>query len=368
MITPSNKAQQIKNADDQISLRELVLKMGAWWHYILSKWKIIAIAVILGAIAGLVYSFIKKPSYKASMSFVLEEQKGGGGSLGSMSDLASLVGINLGGAEGAGLFTGDNIMEFIKSKRIITKTLLTKVNIEGKEQLLINRYVKANDLDKKWAKNPRLSGFHFISDTSSYFLQDSLLSAFQKAILKNNLVIRKPDKKLTIIQLDITSTDELFAKAFCEALIQNVTDFYVETRTKKSAENLAILTKQVDSVRHELNSAIGGVAAATQANPNPNAAFQMLRVPSQRIQVDVQANTAILSELVKQQELAKLNLRNDKPLIQSLDVPTLPLEKSKIGKMLGMFLGAFLAGFIVVLSLSVRRIYLEIMQADKAYG
>ena len=130
----------------------------------------------------------------------------------------------------------------------------------------------------------------------------------------------------------VETKDELFAKAFCEKLITNAAEFYIRTRTKKSQDNLNVLTKQVDSVRKELNTAIGGVAAATDANPNPNKAFQSLAVASKTRTVDVQANTAILTELVKNQELARMTLRNDKPLIQVLDRPILPLEKNKTGK------------------------------------
>ncbi|HWV71948.1 MAG TPA: hypothetical protein VN040_09545, partial [Pseudosphingobacterium sp.] len=178
---------------------------------------------------------------------------------------------------------------------------------------------------------------------------------------KGDLTVDKPDKKLSIMQVDFKSTDELFAKAFCEKLIQNVTNFYVENRTAKSIENLTILTRQVDSVRRELNAALGGMAAATDANPNANEAFQALRVPSQKRQVDVQANTAILTELVKQQELAKLNVQNDKPLIQSLDRPVLPLEKEKVGKIKGITIGGFIFGFFTVLYLILKRLFREIM-------
>jgi len=359
----SNKEK--KTADEEISLRELLLKIGEWWRYLLSKWKTIVIAGLLGAVLGLAYSFIRKPLYTASFSFVLDEQKAGGG-LSQMSGLASLVGINLGGMEGAGLFTSDNIMEFIKSKRIIKQTLLSKANFEGREELLIDRYVDIYDLRDGWKKKEELVNFKFIPDSSNYYLQDSLFSLYYKDIIKNTLTINKPDKKLNIIQLDIESPDELFSKAFCERLIQNVTDFYIQTRTKKSSENLAILSKQVDSVRRELNEAIGGVAMATDANPNPNEAFQRLRVSSQKRQVDVQANTAILSELVKQQEIAKLDLRNNKPLIQALDRPILPLEEDKIGKVKGIVIGGFLLGFFTVLYLIVKRVFKEILYTKDA--
>jgi len=360
----AEQVSQTKNTgEEEISLRELLLKVGEWWRYLLSKWKVIVIAGMIGGVLGLVYSITRKPTYKASFSFVLDEQKAGGG-LSQMSGLASLVGINLGGMEGAGLFTSDNIMEFIKSKRIIKMTLLSKANFEGKEELLIDRYVNMYNLRNGWSENEDLVNFKFIPDSSNYYLQDSLFSLYYKNIITKTLTINKPDKKLNIIQLDIESPNELFSKIFCERLIQNVTDFYVQTRTKRSTENLAILTKQVDSVRNELNNAISGVASAADANPNANAAFQRLRVSSQRRQVDVQANTAILSELVKQQEIAKLDLRNNKPLIQALDRPVLPLEKDRVGKAKGLVIGGVLVGFLTVLFLMIKRLFREIMRPE----
>src|SRR5690606_22167694 len=141
-------------------------------------------------------------------------------------------------------------------------------------------------------------------------------------------------------------------------------EFYVQTRTLKANENLDVLTHQVDSVRRELNEAIRGVAAATDANPNPNRAFQSLRVQSQLHTVDVQANTAILTELVKNQELAKITLRNEKPVIQVLDKPILPLDNDKVGKLKAIVIGGSLGGFLSCLVLLMIRLYRQIMSGD----
>lgn len=362
----AEQANKTRTSEDEISLRELLLKIGDWWQYLRAKWLTVVIAALIGGALGLAYSFWKKPVYTASLNFVLDEQKGGG--MGGMSSLASLVGINLGVMEGAGLFTNDNIMEFIKSKRMIRQTLLTTVDIEGKKELLIDRYVRINKLNRKWKDHPSLANFTFRADTGSFFLQDSLISLYYKDIIKNEMTIEKPDKKLSIIQLDIKSEDELYAKIFCEQLIKNVTDFYVETLTKKSSENLTILTKQVDSVRSELNEALNAVATSTDANPSPNAAFQRLKVPSQKRQVDVQANTAILTELVRQQEIARLNVQNDKPLIQALDRPILPLEKQRVGKIKGIVIGGFIFGFLCVFGLIAKRLVKELMEEETAHG
>src|SRR5690606_19611836 len=125
---------------------------------------------------------------------------------------------------------------------------------------------------------------------------------------------------------------ELFAKAFVEQLLQNVKEFYTEVQTKKASENVTILKRHTDSVRILLNSAISGVALSTDANPNPNPAFQRLRVSSQKKMVDVEMNRAILTELIKNLELAEISLRKETPLFQVIDNPVLPLEKHKLGK------------------------------------
>ena len=124
---------------------------------------------------------------------------------------------------------------------------------------------------------------------------------------------------------------------------------------------MAILLKQRDSIRAELNGAITGVAIANDNTFMLNPALNVNRAPSSRRQVDVQANTAILSELVKQTELAKVALRKETPLIQVIDRPILPLPKEGFGKTKGIVLGGIIAGFLTVLGLIIRRIFKEIL-------
>jgi hypothetical protein len=156
----------------------------------------------------------------------------------------------------------------------------------------------------------------------------------------------------------------LFAKYFTEALVKQVSDFYIETKSKKSRENMDILVRQTDSIRRELNGAITGVAVANDNTFGLNPAMNVRRAPSARRQVDVQANTAILTELVKQSELAKVTLRKETPLIQVIDTPILPLKKEKFGKAKGVLLGGILAGFLIVMVLIIRRFFKSILHTN----
>ena len=119
------------SAEDEISLKELLIKLKEWYTYLLSKWKIILLAGIIGSSIGLIYALNDKPIYTATLSFVLEDEKsGGGGGLGGALGLASQFGIDLGGSAG-GIFTGPNLFELFKSRRMVEQTLLKPVAVNG---------------------------------------------------------------------------------------------------------------------------------------------------------------------------------------------------------------------------------------------
>jgi uncharacterized protein involved in exopolysaccharide biosynthesis len=353
----TDEQQQIDN--DEISLKELIQKIQEWVAYLKTQWKLIIGIAALGGIIGFVYASFQKPTYIATTTFVLEEDKGGGGGLGSALGLASSFGFDLGGG-GGGLFTSSNIIELMKSRLVVEKTLLNPIQLSGYEISLADYYIQINELKKGWTKNPSLANINFPvnADRTKFSLeQDSILQTISAVLTKNNLVIAQKDKKVSIISLTVKTESELFSKLFCEQLLKETSDFYIETKSKKSRLNVDILQHQADSIRAELNSAITGVATASDNVYNLNPALNVKRTPSTRRQVDVQANTAILTQLVAQLELSKVSLRKETPLVQLIDRPILPLEKDKIGWLQSLLIGGFLAGLLSVLYLTFLQLY-----------
>jgi uncharacterized protein involved in exopolysaccharide biosynthesis len=347
---------------DEISLKELIQKIKEWIGYLKTQWKIIFGIAALGAIIGFTYASFQKPAYSATTTFVLEEDKGGGGLSGAMG-LASSFGLDLGGG-GGGLFTSSNIIELMKSRLVVEKTLLNSVQVGGKEMSLADYYIQINELKDAWSKKPALANINFPAnaDRTKFNLeQDSILQVISAGLTKNNLTIAQKDKKVSIISLTVKSENELFSKLFCEQLLKETSDFYIETKSKKARLNVEILQHQADSIRAELNSAITGVAAASDNVYNLNPALNVKRTPSTRRQVDVQANTAILTQLVAQLELSKVSLRKETPLVQLIDRPILPLEKEKLGRIKSFVLGGFLAGFLTVLYLVFGQLYKKLV-------
>lgn len=343
--------------NDEISLKELILKLKEWYAYFLSQWKIIVLAGIIGAAFGITYSFIKKPIYTATLSFALEDDKSAGGGIGSALGLAGSFGLDLGGS-GGGIFTASNLTELFKSRSMVEKTLLSPVIVDNKVISLAEMYIQNNKWRKQWENRPELAKLEFLPNVNREKftrIQDSIMGSIYANLLNGSLYVAQKDKKISIISIDVSSPNEQFSKYFCEGLAKQVSYFYIETKSKKARENMIVLERQTDSIRGELNGAITGVAVANDNTFNLNPALNVRRAPSARRQVDVQANTAILTELVKQAELAKVTLRKETPLIQVIDKPILPLKKERFGKAKGIILGGFLGGFLIVLFLIIRR-------------
>ena len=356
--------QNIHTGSDEISLKELILKIQEWWRYLLSKWLIILIFALLGAALGFTYAYFKKPVYTATTTFVLEDEKSGGGGLGSLAGLASMAGVDLGGS-GGGIFQGDNILGLYKSRTMLEQTLLIPVYFDGRKELLVERYIAVNKLRKHWDKKPELKKITFVVDTSRSAnlepkpnrLKDSILGEIVNDLNKNYLTVIKPDKKLSSIQVDVKANDEFFAKAFNDALVKNVNKFYIDTKTKKTLQNVHILQQKTDSVRTVMNGAIYTAVAVADATPNLNATRQIKRVaPAQRAQFSAETNKSILAEMVKNLEMTKMSLLRETPLIQVVDQPIYPLKKDTFGKITGIIIGGLIGGFLITMILIIIRI------------
>ncbi len=352
-----NKQEQMEQTNDVegISVSDFFARTASSLRYALSKWVIILLVSLGGALAGAAYSIFQRPTYTAQCTFVLEESSKLNG-LGQYAGLASLAGINLGG-NGGGIFEGDNIIELYKSRLMIERALLSSVDFKGTNELLIDRYVNYNGLRAKWRKHDDIDSITFVGDPDKFNRkQDSIISDLVEKFNKKYLSVAKPDKKLSIVDVNFSSKDELFAKEFVTKLVETVSDFYVQTKTKKTSQNVKVLQRQADSVKKELNLSIAGVASAIDQAPNANPLLLSLRVPSQKKQVDVQASGAIYAEIVKNLEISKISLQQETPLIEVLDKPILPLKNDHISKAVGTIGGFIIAGAISIFCIAVKKL------------
>ena len=338
--------QHTPEPSDEISLAELYLKAKQAISFLWKRKLLILSLSFLGSVAGYFYAKMKTPEYAANLTFALEEADKSGG----LSGLASQFGLSMGGSAG-GMFSGDNLLSLMKSRKVLEEVLLSPVEINGKPTLLIDQYISTSQgMVKKWKKKAL---FPFVPQAPLTFAQDSALGTVIK-VLQKTVTVAKTDKKLSIVSIGYTGHDEQFTYHFTNQLADITTAFYLETKTSKTIINLNKLARRTDSVQAALEQEMAGYAS--QQDQNQFVVVSAAKVSGMKKQLKVTMLTTLYGELVKNLELQKTLAAREEPLIQIIDRPHFPLLVRK-SKLQAALVGGFLMGFLTVSFLGARSFF-----------
>lgn len=316
-------------------LKAIVLR---FLNYFISQYKIILYITIITSALGLLYGKLQPSTFKATSTFIVEDKSGKGG--GGLSGLASQFGIDVGGLTGggAGLFDGDNILEIIKSRSIIEKVLLTKMEEPSsfKGQTIADYYIQVEDLEGKFErKNINVKSLNFaeLSGGAKHTVQqDSVLYVLFDRIYKD-LNVEKKNKKSTIITLEVVSGDQVFSKTFAEQLLKQTSDLYIDIKTGNLSRSINKIQQKADSLQRSLS----------------NIYQNSFQINSSRTEIsnrDKTFSSTLYAEVVKNLETLKLSLINQTPVIQVLDTPKYPLFNQRIQVIYSIIIG-FAIGFVL---------------------
>lgn len=345
--------EQIQQETDEMSLKELIIKIKSVWSFLLKKWLIIVLIGLLGGGIGFLYAYLKPIKYTSKLTFVVEEAKTAGGGLAS---LAGQFGFDLGGAAGGGVFSGDNILLFLKSEGLCRETLITLYD-STRNTMLVDRYAEVTKMKKAWLKDKKIGEINFSKYNNGKFprLEDSLMQEIVTDILERDLSVSKPDKKASFIEVKSMMRDEMLSKLFSERLVKIATQRYVDSKIKTKAINVNMLQRKADSLAAVLNNKTYSAAASQQSLIDANPALRSVPIAAEITTRDKTMAATIFAEVIKNLEISKTMLNQETPVIQMVDQSTLPLFKERVGKLKSLVLGGLIAGFLTVLFLVVRR-------------
>lgn len=354
-----NVKRQVVGLEDN-KMYQAIENVKLWFWSLLKKWWLIAVVGFAGGVIGFWMVYSERPKYQSHLTFALEE---GGGGMGGALSLAAEFGLTIGSSKN--IFEGENILTLLTSRRIVERVLLSVDTLDGKPITMADYFSKISaDSTKKIAPaklSPialRLSKVTFPAGqprSSFSYLQDSvLMNMYRNFSIHGGLKVSKPDKKLNLYEVLVTSYDERFSKVFTDRLITEATDFYVNLKTQKSRETLEILEARVAQIKGSLNTAISSRASIQDANVNP--AFQQAQAQLQQKQIDISAYSGTYGELYKNLELARYQYLKDIPLLQIIDAADYPMTRIKRGKLKTSIIFAFAGAFITIILLTLTHI------------
>ena len=334
--------------NNTVALTDIIASAKNFIKFIQSKIKLLGLLIVLGGVLGLAYYFITSPKYQATATFIVEEKSSGSGLAGMAGqlgfDISSLTGGN------AGLFDGDNILEIIKSRNIIESVLLSKVDIadSANNKTLADLYYETSGLKNKLeGKSNDLANLNFSSIKNGVghtILQDSVLYMMIEKINKDNLNVQRTNKKGSIISISTNSTNPQFSKLFSERLLNETSEMYIKIKVGNLSSNINRLQNKADSLQALLNRTSYQSAALNTFDANE--AYKSSAVPEEMSQRDKLVLNTLYAEVVKNVEILRISLINQKPIIQVLDLPKFPLVNQQKSFLIIELIG-LLAGLVI---------------------
>jgi hypothetical protein len=315
--------------EDYYSVGDILTGMKSFISQLKRRWWLFLLVACAGASVGAFYYLNQKPKYEAVCTFILEEKQT---SMGGIGSIASQFGFDLGGMSGGGsIFAGDNILDILKSKKVVQQVLLSQIDsTDANSPTLSDLYLDFTRLKLKWKSKPALESINFsASHKKLNAVQDSVLNIIYDQITKKNLVAERANKKGTIIEVQVTAENPTFAKLLTERLVDQASRMYLNIKTGTEQANIYRMQRRSDSLLALLNNKSYAAAATQLLDVNPG--LKSAAVP---VEIAVRDKTVIgtlYTEVTKNLEASKLLLSQQTPVIQLLDTPGLSMFDNKKG-------------------------------------
>ena len=334
--------------NDKASFKDIIITISDYKNELKKQLLLIISIAIIFSLLGFGFSNTQEDRYNAVISFIVDDQSDSP-NLSSMSGMANIVGFDIGGSSSSS-FSPQNIIERLKTRDIIAKTLNKKDTIDGKLDLLLNHYIRINSLE-----------CNEVSDSSSKYYNDSITNVVWLRIIDRDIEVLLQNNEANIINLSFESLNAEFAKIFTEIVIDEMSEMYIDDRTEKSRNTLNDLENRSAAIKSELTLAEDKLTKKQDENNKPKSRYNFDRsgiLEEGRLLREVKILNATYLESRKNIELSTMNLLTETPLIQIVDNPVLPLENINrhwlFWVLIFSFLGAFIVIFIIILRKLVR--------------
>lgn len=317
-----------------LSLNELVkiatrfIKL--WWRH---RWLMAVVTVIGGGSAFLYAHITKQIQYTSRITFVIE----GGAPASGLTNLASQIGL---ANNSSNLFSNDNVLILLRSKRILEQALLNNY-LNNPDSNLFNQYIVRTypkDVKKKKKTALLISSNKRRADFTRK--EDSTLAVIVRQI-NAQISTDRLEKKSNVIELKVQGLDEAWTLNFSRILLQEFSKLQVQLKVGTLKSSIHAMENRLDSIQRALNASMYGVAQ--ESDQSLGIIQSRSRVESRKKEMETQLLIGLYAEIYKGLEMTRYAMDRENPVIEILDNPRFPLDKVGKGRVKFGVLGAMLA-------------------------
>ena len=353
--------------DDEIDIVELLKK-------VYKEKKLIFKYSIISAIAGIIFALFQPNEYTSSTTFIPQlssDVKTGS----SLSGLASLAGINLGGMEGSSEFPPSLYPKVVESVPFRLDLLSSNIQVNN-EELTLREYFLENKNSfnllgtvKKYTIGlPSLILNFFrndekpLSNTSSiYSLTEEDHELFEKLSEIFSLSINAKEGFITMSFIDENKKVAAQVAQTAETLLQ---EKIIEFKVKSSKELLDFTTNQYNEKKNIFEKLQDERAIFVDKNINISSSLFQNKIS--RIESELNIAQTVVQQLASQVEQAKLQVNKDTPVFTTIKPVTVPFKKSAPSRSLIVIVFLFLGSVLSTGYVLVKEPAIEILKSIKS--
>ena len=350
--TNKNMPQQYSDHEDEIDLIALAKTL---WGGRKEVVKITLIFMVVGLFVALTSpaeytsTVVVKPTLSDSKSKL-------GGSLGG---LAAMAGINLGGTSSAAEIHPTLYPKIIESYGFQKELMESYVYVEelNSEVSFEEYYTQIHRLSllellKKYTLGlPRViikilnSKKDITTSNSNTFQIISETDKEMMKLLKEQLRVNV-DEKQGFVSISANMPEGLQAAQMVLSAQNILQRKVINHKLKKAEEDLAFIEERYNEKKKAFEQAQGNLAKYRDANKNVNTAIA--QTEAERLESEYQLAFSVYSELAKQVETQKIQVKENTPVFAVLQDAVVPLEKSNTSKSVTLIIWSFLGAFFGV--------------------
>ncbi len=319
--------------NDEIDLKAL-------WKVLWNSKREITMFAIPFLLLGIVYAFVSTPLFYSNISIVPAAQPSSAVSMGSLTDMATSVGLEMGSQN-----EGMNILDFIQSRRLMD-LIVDKKWVAGADQDSI-------DLITCWGINDTTTILYktiklmksLASPIITFDEEDPVPIWREKARVELEERIVPTQSETGLILVEVWMEDPILAFDIAKYVGDAVIRFNNEINSDYWRQNREFIEKRIEEVKKELEKAeqvlIDFQTENRRISDSPE--LQMILI---RLTRGVEIQTELYTTLQNEYELARIEEVKDTPSILILDEAYYPAEKDK-PKRIKIILMSVVVGFIL---------------------
>lgn len=318
---------------------------------LLADKKKICIYSLVAGVIGVLLAFGTPKIYKSTV--VLAPEESGNSFSGSISSLASMVGMNMKIGQ-----TGDAIYpeiypDLMKSTKFIVGLFPVKVTtqkthdtytyqeyIDKHQRLAIHEYPMAwiSDMIDKLKSDD--------NDGKNHKTDPFCLTKKEDGIAKSikSKIDCSVDKKTNVITIVVEDQDPLIAATMADSVQEHLQLAITDYRTKKARIDLEYMGKLFDEASLQYKKA--RLKYASFSDANSKVALQSVQSLLDELENELELKYNIYQQVVEQLQLAKAKVQERTPAFTIIENATVPIKHSSRSKLMTLIIWMFL-GFIV---------------------